>query len=83
MKNSKLITLDSMQVMALSSKDLVLTTGGKSVGGTFTVDIVEGKIDAKGDRVPDTYSVHKYEINIDDSLLAVFSQYFGSKGGQA
>lgn len=79
MKNLKLNTLDVMNVELLNSKELVSTYVGLSIG-TFMVDKTEGTYNTKGERVPGSYSLHKYELNIDDKVVALFSQLLAHKG---
>lgn len=68
-----------MNVEVLSSKELVSTDGGYSIG-TVMVDKTEGTYNTKGERVPSSYSLHKYELNIDDKVVALFSQLLAHKG---
>jgi hypothetical protein len=79
MKNLKLNTFDVMNVEVLNSKELVSTDGGFSIG-TFTVDKTEGTYNTKGERVPGSYSLHKYELNIDDKIVVLFGQLLAHKG---
>lgn len=80
MRNSKLVTLDLMHVDALTTTDLVSTTGGKTIFNV-TIDAEHGTFGEDGKRKPVAYGVTKIDVGVSDLLAQIGGQYLLSKFG--
>lgn len=78
MKNSKLTTLNVMNVQALMSNDLLAITGGNAKQSELVIDIVSGVIDLAGKRTATSFTTKTIHVDASDTLKALFAKYLAS-----